>query len=159
MAHLSFVVLGALSLDPWSKLGKIGMILTFYGEATGASSGYGFFAPGVGSQLRSKFFTESFNGITAEALLANPLNRESDLRLGNLVGWFWNDRADRKIQRSLAASWAGKIFGDDPGARTVTVRLESYYLPSMKQYREGQRPDWRFFYEAKFLKKKQDSPG
>lgn len=152
-SHLILVAIGASQLNLWPHESGLGRSLDYYGALSGAGSGYGFFAPGVGSQLRGSFdIVDGQGGVTPNAIEAGA-SHEGALRIGNLLGWFWRDTADRKLQRSLAASWAGKMFARHPEAEQVVVRLETYHLPSMKGYRSGKRPHWVPYYEAKFVHK------
>lgn len=132
--------------------GAAGRALDYYATLSGANSGYGFFAPRVGSQLRGRFDVYDAAGSKSTQALESGANGEVDLRVGNILGWFWLDSKNRPLQRSLAASWAGKMFARNPGAAKVGVRMESYYLPTMSRYREGERPFWKPYYEAKFVR-------
>lgn len=151
--HLLIVFIGAADFHPWSRLGRVGRSVEYYGNLSGASSGYGFFAPGVGSQLRARFVANEKQSSIAETSLETGRSHESDIRIGNIVGWFWNDQTDINLKRSLAASWAGKIFGRYPTADNVVVHLDTYELVSMEEYADGKRSYWKPFYQAKFLRK------
>ena len=151
-AHLTLVIAGATS----TNLGVNSLVaraLNIYGSWTGANSGYAFFAPGVSSQLRAQFEVLKSDGKTVIEDLEAGYSTEAQLRMGNIIGFFWNGTADRNARRSIAASWAGKVYGRHPDAQKVTVKLESYDLPSMKEFREGRQPKWDSFYRASFLKR------
>ena len=49
-AHLTLVVCGAARLRP--PHGPAGSAVRFYGALSGSDNGFGFFAPGVASQVR-----------------------------------------------------------------------------------------------------------
>ncbi len=165
--HLALVILGAFQVPLSNEVGDY--FYQMYGKITGASSGYGFFAPGVGTQLRASFEVHDTKGTITKVPLEQGRNREADLRIGNIVGWFWKDTLGgdapesgtekgatskrRDIQRSMTASWAGKIFGRYPETKSVVVILEEYQMPSMDEYRKGERPYWTKYYRAKFEKK------
>ena len=83
-AHLLIVCLGAGQIEV-IKWPIIGNALAYYGALTGASSGYGFFAPGVGSSFRAEFDVASKSNSFTTKLEQNN-NRESDLRFGNILG-------------------------------------------------------------------------
>ena len=53
-SHLCLVTLGASSVRLYD-LGLPGRVLHEYGALSGANSGYGFFAPGITSQLGARF--------------------------------------------------------------------------------------------------------
>lgn len=155
--HLILVAMGASQRPPLP--GRAGVLIDYYGSLSGASSGYGFFAPRVGSQLRGRFDIYDDRGKIGTQSLERGENREADLRVGNILGWFWLDSRNRPLQRSLAASWAGKAFARNPDAVKVGVRLESYYLPIMEKYRAGERPYWKPYYEAKFVRRPPSAGG
>lgn len=147
--HLTFVGLGAAHAWPEAG-GWTGSLLRLYGSASGASGSYSFFAPGVGSQLRLQLAVVDAAGRTSEEVLVTGVSREAELRVSNIVGGLWSDLVDRDMQRAVAASLAGTVFGRRPDADTVSVAFESFDLPTMEQYKEGQRGEWQSHYQAKF---------
>jgi hypothetical protein len=152
--HLGMVALGAASID-FSEETWLGKILVFYGNFTGAGTGYGFFAPGVTGQIRARFEVIDKDGNKSMTVLEKHQTHEADLRVGNIIDQFLGDANDDKdVQRSLAASLAGTVFGRSPSAREVVVRLESFTPPSMAEYREGKRPEWVPLYSASFIDNK-----
>jgi hypothetical protein len=153
--HLTLVGLGAA--HAWPKTdGWFGSLLHLYGSASGASGSYSFFAPGVGSQLRVQLSVVDAAGRTSEEELVTGVSREAELRIGNIVGGLWSDWVERDMQRAVAASLAGTVFGRRPDADTVSVGFESFDLPTMEQYTEGQRGEWQSHYQAKFKHSKPD---
>lgn len=153
--HLTLVGLGAAHAWPETG-GWFGSLLHVYGSASGASSSYSFFAPGVGPQLRVQLDVADAAGRTSEEALVTGVSREAELRIGNIVGGLWSDWVERDMQRAVAASLAGTVFGRRPYADTVSVRFESFDLPTMEQYLEGQRGEWQSHYQAKFKHSKAD---
>ena len=154
--HLGLVTLGASTLS-LRELGLPGRILDEYGALSGASSGYGFFAPGVTSQLGARFDVVDAEGRATSASLAGGASHEADLRVGNIIDQFAivdddedEESADR-VRRSLAASLAGKMFARYPEASAVVVRLETFTPVSMEAWRAGERPRWMPYYSAKFV--------
>jgi hypothetical protein len=115
---------------------------------SGADSGYGFFAPSVGSQTRAVFTLSDGAGRTWTDTFDEGGNHEVQLRLGSMV----SNTSYEGLRRGLAASWSGKLFARHPDAHEVRVRIELYDLPPMDEYRDGARPEWRTVYEATFLR-------
>lgn len=148
--HLLLVAFGAakVSFDP---LGPPGQLLDHYGLLSGAGSGYGFFASGIGSQLRARFDVVDGQGQRSITSLETAASHEADLRISHITDEFWNDDETGGLQRSLAASFAGKIFARYPQAHEVVVRLEQFTPASMEEFRRGSRPQWTPLYEAKFV--------
>jgi hypothetical protein len=177
LGHLALAGLGAASLD-FSGWGKVGTAIEGYMTLSGADSGYGFFAPGVGGQLRARFEVVDAKGKVTQVPLETPSTHEAALRVGNIIDQFWNDEDDddsdeevksakdvkavaddeeedddegmSELHRSLLASLAGKVFARHPEARQVMVRLDEFYPVSMADFRKGERPRWQEFYEARF---------
>lgn len=150
-AHLGLVALGAFNLE--TPEGFWAPALDFYGELSGASSGYGFFAPGVHSQVRALFEITTQEGKT-KLLLEDGVIHEVDLRVGDIVDQFGNEDTDdaMKFQRTLAASLAGAVFGRHPEASAVRISLERWDPVSMEDYRKGARSTWIPLYSAQFTK-------
>lgn len=147
-AHLALAVFGAIQFD-FEKLGAAGEALDYYGQLSGTSNSYGFFAPEIGEGLRTEFDIELPSGIVTTRLETGN-NREADLRVGNILGILSRNVEDEKARRVVAASWAGKMFSKYPEARNVNVRMETRDVPTMREFKEGKRHDWKIFYRAKF---------
>ncbi len=158
-AHLGLVTAGAGAVS-LGGLGSFGRVLGEYGALSGASSRYGFFAPGVYSQLGARFDIIDGAGVTTSASLKTGASHEADLRVGNIIDQFGRlsdadeDEAVR-LRRSLAASLAGKMFARYPEASAVVVRLETFTPVAMEEWRRGERPRWSPLYTAKFVHRTQ----
>lgn len=153
-AHLGMVAIGASTLS-LGGTGLLGSALDEYGALSGASSRYGFFAPGVTSQLGVRFDVIDGAGVTTSASLENGASREADIRVGNIIDQFGrlgdDDEESARLRRSLAASLAGKMFARRPEAIAVVVRLETFTPVAMEAWRRGERPQWSPLYTAKFV--------
>jgi hypothetical protein len=150
--HLILVTCGAADIELPTKF-FLGKVINYYGELSGASYGYSFFAPGVTSQIRAVFdvVDRDFHHSTLELL--DDTNREIKLRIGDIIEQFSNEDQDdqMKFQRSLSASLSGTVFARYPGAKSVTIRLEGFTPISMEEYRKGARPAWIQLYSAEFI--------
>lgn len=148
--HLILVALGAAGVS-LSPLGPLGGLLDEYSVLSGANTGYGFFAPGMGGQLRVRFDVIDAGGQKTATSLGTTASREVDLRVGDIINRFMDSEEEPRLQRSLAASFAGKIFAHHPQASKVVVHLEAFDPVSMEDFRRGVRPQWTPLYEAKFV--------
>lgn len=137
-------------MRPEGKPNRLITLYDVYGFFSGASAGYSFFAPEIGSELKLKF--ELMDSNETDQLEAGS-NREAELKIVTLAYLLSDAIEDPKKRQKIAASFAGKILARHPNAKTVRVVIESYELPSMQDYREGKREDWKFFYQATFAKK------
>ncbi|WP_438029836.1 hypothetical protein [Sorangium sp. So ce233] len=148
--HLGLViVLGAFQAD--LGCGRwLADAMASYGTLSGADSGYAFFAPAVASPPSATFEIVDATGAVTTDRLKPGTSSEADLRAGNIVGRFWLQH-DQALKRSIAASWAGKMFARHPGAVSVVVRVEECEVASMHAYRQedGLRCHWH--YQAKFV--------
>jgi hypothetical protein len=136
--HLLLVVSGAARFFPACLGERAQQAVEVYGEYSGSSSGYGFFAPSVGAQWDAKFSCYAADGRGWEDDAVMPGNREVQLRVSTLLGMF----GDSKLQEMLAASWAAREFSKYPEAVLVNVHVRAYLLPTMAEYRQGARPAW-----------------
>ncbi|KYF77652.1 hypothetical protein BE11_34805 [Sorangium cellulosum] len=156
--HLGLViVLGVLHVRlPYG--GWVERAVGYYGALSGASSAYSFFAPSVGPLPWATFQVRDRAGTLTTEVLETGASREADLRVKNIIGMYW-DEQDPAMRRSLVASWVAKVFAKHPEAESVVVRLESYDLPPMAEYRAGKQPRWYVEYQAKFNMKAQLATG
>ena len=148
--HLALVLLGALQGFFPDALNRSKAIAA-YASLSGANTAYGFFAPGVGSQLRATFELSDGKGHRRNARLETGFSHEADLSVGNIVTMFWDEAENERMRRSVTASWAGKVLGRNSDMKEVVVRLDSYEMPSMEEYRAGERADWEEYYTAKYV--------
>lgn len=154
VTHLVLVALGALHVGFWNW-GPLGRDLDTYGLLSGAGSSYPFFAPVVGTSIRAEFdlFDASGAGVGTDRLM-NGATRETNLRLSNIVEMIDEDLMNDENRHLLGASWAGKIFARHPTASKLTLRVETFDLPTMQEYRGGLRYDWETIYKATYARNK-----
>lgn len=150
--HLGFVILGA-SHTHLPGGGWTGEALAYYATLSGAGSAYDFFAPPVAAFPWARFQVTDAAGTVSGDVLESGVNREADLRVRNMIGFFALQQ-DEAMRRALAASFAGKVLARHPGAESVVFRLETCELPSMLETRAGKPPTWALRYEAKFVPRK-----
>lgn len=148
-AHAVMVVAGVFQFIPL-KDQAFGWGWLITSLVTGSQTNFSFFAPGVGSQLKVTFRVSLPEGTSEEVLAVG--SREANLRVGNMIDTFWGRNADEEVKRSVAASWAAKVFGDHPRAESVEVFVDAFELPSMREYQAGILPKWDRFYSATFRK-------
>lgn len=151
--HLLLVTMGASSVD-FDALGSLGEVLDYYGEISGSSRSYGFFAPGIGKEVAARFEVINHAGERATATILTGHSHEADVRISNIVDQFAaidGDAEDAEdVRRSLAASLAGSVMGQQPDAMEVVVHLDEFAPVSMPAWRGGARPDWAEIYTARF---------
>lgn len=147
--HLVLVVAGAVHLTSHMH-GAAGRALRFYDALSGAGDSYGFFAPAVGPQLRARFTLSTPRGERFEETLEAGKSREVGFRVGNIAGTVHIASKSTELRRALLGALAANRFGAHPEADRVEVNIEQWVVPSMAEYREGQRPQWRSLHQATF---------
>ena len=143
-----------MRLPPHGVLSAFETFFRYYGNFSGAQSGFGYFAPEIGSELRSHFEVVEADGSTRIESLSAGASREAALRINNLVALLGQSMFEEKERRKVAASLAGKVLARHPGAPRVALVIEELDLPSMASYREGKRPSWKPFYRVTFARRK-----
>lgn len=137
--HVTLVACGAAGVTRPSATGLVGRAVAYYGELSGASNRYGFYAPAVGTELRVTFTVTDGSGRARDDVLAVGCTHEARLRLGSLADMYVHE----ECRPALGAAWAAALFGRHPEAERVTLRVEEYDVPTMAGYRAGARPRWR----------------
>ena len=149
-AHLLLAVLGAVG---WYPAGAAfpGNVLAEYGEASGADSSYGFFAPAVSAQCRTTMTMRDATGRTWDDALLQDSSTVFGLRTATALDSFV--KLPNKVQRGVAGSWAGVMFDRYPDAREVAVSVDIQMLPTMAEWRRDERPTWKLIYRGTFVRK------
>ena len=143
-AHLLLVACGASKMvpgleTPW----QWGVRL--YGSMSGATNSYGFFKE-VGSGCKASFTMTDADGNTWEDGLDRAGNREAWMRANGSIYMIID------LNDQLAASWAANMFARHPKAQQVYVQFDQFEPPSMADYRDGVRPDWRTTFARVFVR-------
>jgi len=139
LLHLLLVLCAVLHVRP------PGVPLQFYGQWSGASNPFNFFAPVITPSVQVSFEMALDSG----ELVREEMRTSDDVMNVRTYCLALNFHL-MGSQDDVARAWAAKMFGRHPTARSVTLRMEEFRLPSMEQYREGQRPRWAERYQASF---------
>jgi hypothetical protein len=57
-----------------------------------------------------------------------------------------------EVRDVAASSLAGRLWADFPDAEEIVVHVQVYELPTLRRYRNGDRPRWLTIYEAAFAR-------
>jgi hypothetical protein len=136
--HLSLTVCGAVKFAPLPINTLFGSAIAHYQAYSGSDNGYGFFAPGVASPKRVVLHGYHADKDEWVTTIETGVNRETQLRLSTTAGLFSQDAPDE----SIAASWAAWMLGNDRDASPVIVEVQVYVIPTMSEFRAGERPQW-----------------
>jgi hypothetical protein len=150
LLHFALVVCGAMYV-PLTGDSLLLNLLGQYGDMSGSTSSYGFFAPVVASQSRVSLVVRDVHGHECgDALLADATSA-ADLRAGGIFDGF-PSFAD-ELRRGLTASWASAMFGRHPSAEEVVVSVDVESLPTMAEWRSGKRSTWHPVYTSAYRRK------
>jgi hypothetical protein len=137
-AHLSIVAASAADVRfPERPLGRV---IAEYAAISGAEARYAFFVPSVDAELRTTFEIAGPAGRATALGALPPVNDEVDLRVGNVKTLYWT--GDEEFDDALLDAWVASILRRHPEAERVELRVDFLDLPSMRGYREGERPAW-----------------
>lgn len=149
--HIAAVAFGATTL--WeANADKLGPIPQIYGEVTGASHSYGFFAPRVASPSRVMAWVYLHNGEVIESNMDN-LGREGAFRLSGYRDVNLDEQQAKAMKRLTSAQISARLFDKYPNAVRVKVQTQAKLIPKMSQVRSGEKSRWITLYECEFRKK------
>lgn len=148
--HLGLVICGAAHSNVLPPETAPGHALRVARAYSGSDASFSFFAPGVSSQLRARFVLIDAAGGEWHDTLDSAMTREAKLRVSSGVSLLGDFPGLMKV---FGPSWSATMFGRHPGAAKVVVALEQHQLPTMEQYRQGQRPEWKTVYVEVFERK------
>jgi hypothetical protein len=117
-----------------------------YTEVTVMQADYSFFSPDVAADLKVLAMVQDSAGRhTVDPFdVANP---EVKTRFLCSVLCFQNVP---EVQELIARSWAARVYEKFPAAQSVSVRGLVYHLPTMREYRQGNRPYYQRMFEITF---------
>ncbi|MCS6953755.1 MAG: hypothetical protein RMK57_14480 [Bryobacterales bacterium] len=134
--HLTFCLIFVTWPAFRTRANPLWRYLRVYGAYTGASNAYGFFAPVVPNARR----------VQVKALCGErsipveiPLRGESRNRLTSITSL----TSYRQIEQGVVASFGAYALGKYPCASAALVTVEYFAVPSMADYRRGERPRWK----------------
>lgn len=158
VGHGFMIMAGPLSWD-MSRLGRMGEVFYYYGEAAGTNSQYAFFSPGISIQIRVRFLIKKDQGSSELIDFMSGRSRETDLRLGDISDQFLTlvkvqEPIRRKLQRSLAASMVANVFSRYPEAQSVVLILEEFAPKPLRAMEPYPAPRWRQVYSIEFSRQK-----
>ena len=109
------------------------------------------------TQFRTTFLLKDENGREWKENLQLGNNSEANLRFTGISSQLAT--MPPPARHRVMSSFAGMMFGRNPTAKTITVRLELYGFdrneqeadfPTMAEYRAGIRPKWLPMLDATF---------
>jgi len=126
--------------------------VNWYGKLTGASATYSFFSPDIPRELVFHFTVYEPGQVPFETTIQKTANNEVNARLGNILRMIPKSYEHREIVRSMAASLSASMFRSYPDAQKIGIRTDLFLLPSMADFRRGDRASLMPVYSAVFAK-------
>ena len=149
--HFSVIVIGVVKPNVDASL-PVWQVLNWYGKITGASASYSFFSPNIPREVVFQFTIHNKDKTVLETTLQKTANNEVNARVGNILRMVPRSFKSKNIVRSLAASLTASMFKTYPEAATIDFKSVIFVLPSMEQYREGERSKTAKLYSASFAR-------
>lgn len=144
--HLLMVALYATHFADWVNTQNTAIkALSAIGSYTGSNNIFSFFAPGLSDQPYTVYTVQFKNGKEAYVDLKGK-SPEFANRLTNIYGYLAIPEARDVFSASLAQNLAQQY----PDADKIRVAMVVQQIPDMKQYKNGIRSHWRFWFERDF---------
>lgn len=122
-----------------------------YRASTGLFRDYGYFAPSVASDARAAALLERPGEGSAFVPIGSE-HHEVSFRINNLI---MGALKEEKLRDTMLRSWAAALIGADARNTSARIVLQSYVVPTMLAYQDGQRPEWRTVYTGRFDRKEE----
>jgi hypothetical protein len=148
--HFALLAAGMLRLDIPQEQGLWWQRI--YARVTGAGGSFGFFSPNVPREFGLSFEVENSEGKITTARLTDYSSEEVQSRVTNMVHLIASNFNDKKMLRSLAASFTAAMFRENPEAKSIRVLVDFHAFPTLEGYARGQRTELKRVYSAKFRK-------
>jgi hypothetical protein len=148
--HFFFVISVATHLHDWMSryplLAPITIPTYYYSAITFANRNFGFFAPQVHSDWNVRLtLTDRADHRHVEEF--RPGTREMRVKLYSMTGHFTSNDDSMDL---FARSWALKAMNENPNVVRVDVEVTQNRIPTMAEYRRGQRIGQEFLYRTRF---------
>lgn len=139
--HLLFTALYAARFAEWGAVNPVTNTTFAWGEYTGSSNVYGFFAPRIGEQT-SVIYT--LVDSMANQKICQLQGRSFEFK--NRLNTVYNFLSLKESYDVLCKSFAIQMLKQHPEAVIVRVHIIRQAMPTMEQYRTGQTIHWETIY-------------
>lgn len=149
--HIVMVALFASHFAEWGKMNlRIGKPLDAVGIAgnySGSNNIFSFFAPGLSDQ---PYVVYALKDTMQKERMVDLTGNSPDFsnRINNIYGYLTLPEARPVISASLAAFMLRRY----PSSEKIRVAMVVQQIPDMKEYRSGERCQWRFWFHRDFQK-------
>ncbi len=145
--HLALVGLFAAHYAQWGSNNKFMTAMTATGHFTGSNNIFSFFAPDLADQ---PFVVYDVKDSTGKNYVIDLSGKSPDFlnRVTNIYGYFTVPEA----RMLMSASLAQFVMNQCPSAEKVRVAMVVQRIPTMKEFRDGERKQWQFWFHRDFQK-------
>ncbi|MEO6000129.1 MAG: hypothetical protein ABIN89_25040 [Chitinophagaceae bacterium] len=143
--HLLMVALFAAHSADWGRNNRIIKSLGAVGNFTGSNNIFSFFAPGLADQPFVVYDVKDTTGINHVIDLEGS-SRDFSNRVNNIYGYLTIPEARMIISASLAKF----VMNECPSAEKVRIAMVVQKIPTMPEFRKGERSKWVFWFHRDF---------
>jgi hypothetical protein len=136
--HLLFTALYAARFAEWGPVNPLNNFSFAWGEYTGSSNVYGFFAPRIGEQTTVIY---TLVDSLANQRVCQVEGHSPEFK--NRINTIYNFLSLEESYAVLCKSFAIQMFKQHPEAMVVRVHIVRQAMPTMEQYQAGQKIQWQ----------------
>ncbi|MEO6914574.1 MAG: hypothetical protein ABI151_02105 [Chitinophagaceae bacterium] len=146
--HLLMVAMYAGHFGSWGNPGsKAGTLIGTIGDYTGSNNIFSFFAPELSDQPYVIFATKDATG-KEHVIDLKGKSPDFTNRINNIYGFLTLEEG-RAI---FSASLAQFVSTHYPTTEKIRLTMVVQQIPQMKEFREGKRNQWHFWFDRDFQK-------
>ncbi len=150
--HLFLTALYASRFAEWGAVNPVTNTTFACGEYTGSSNVYGFFAPRIGEQT-SVIYTLVDSSMSQRVCQLQGRSFEFKNRLNTI----YNFLSLKESYDVLCKSFAIQMLDQHPDAIIVRVHIIRQAMPSMEQFRQGQKIHWETIFVKDYARSNDES--
>lgn len=148
--HFLIVVLTVSQLYKPIKQRWLDQILFTYSSFSYANRDFGFFAPTVNDDMYLTVQAYQGDKDSVGYRFETPVsNTENKIRYLTML-WHFGEGLDHHRMDLYARSWAVYCMNKDTSITKVLITVNQNHIPTMKEYREGQRISSNLYYQTSF---------
>lgn len=144
--HLCMVALFSSHFADWGNMNNpVAKTLATAGNYTGSNNIFSFFAPGLSDQPYVVYTVKNKDGKESYIDLKGK-SPDFANRVNNIYGYLTLPEARQILSASLAQSMLERY----PEAEKIRVAMVIQQIPTMDEYRGGERSHWQFWFHRDF---------
>lgn len=150
IVHFLIVVLTVSQLYKPIKQRWLDQVLFSYSAFSYANRDFGFFAPTVNDDMYLTVQAYQGDTDTIGYRFETPVsNTENKIRYLTML-WHFGEGLDDRRMDLYARSWSVYCMNKDTSITKVLITVHQNNIPTMKEYRQGQRISSNLYYQTSF---------